>query len=170
MCAWRFPDTKEHGNVPCMQQRSAKKMTEAEAKKTYKAQLTEMLALYNEAKWTPGQHKGKCAEDVMEEEVPPKHWVIVRRLLIDEVRYSDKATTCNFCNQKFESHRQMVAHRGHQHPERLKKWRNRGIPRDYRAGVQITYIMRKYGIRRADCYKVLADNNVPLREEVERYE
>ena len=140
-------------------------MTEAQAAKVYKKQLSTMLKLYDTAKWTPGQYKGRCAEDVMDEEVDPQHHVIVRRLLIDEVRHSAKATTCNFCNERFDSHNKMVAHRGHQHPERLKKWRNRGVPKDYKDGSQVGYILKKYGLRRSDFYKILGNNNVTLRSE-----
>tara|TARA_R110000824_G_scaffold46170_1_gene132972 strand:- start:507 stop:953 length:447 start_codon:yes stop_codon:yes gene_type:complete len=138
-------------------------MTEAEASEVYSEAIAKMRDLYDTARWQPGRYTGRCSEDVMEEQVPEKHWIVVRRVLIDSIRHGAKESTCNFCRVQFSSHNKMLAHRGHAHPEQLERWRQRGVPQDYRAGVQVQYILKKYGLRRSVFYKILDDHNITIR-------
>ena len=138
-------------------------MTEAEASKVYGNAIAKMRKLYDKARWQPGRYKGRCSEDVMEEEVLQEHWTVVRRVLIDSIRHGAKESTCNFCRVRFPSHNKMLSHRGHAHPVELERWRQKGVPRDYREGVQVQYILKKYGLRRSAFYKILKDNNISIR-------
>ena len=138
-------------------------MTEAEAREAYGEAIAEMRKLYDMAKWRPGRYEGRCAEDVMEEDVPQQHWIVVRRVLVDEIRHGEKDCTCNFCGVTFESRNKMLTHRGQSHPERLERWRMRGVPKDYKNGIKVQHILKKYGLKRSSLYKILDDKNIPLR-------
>ena len=142
-------------------------MTSDQAEAQYGDQIRRMTDLYMANKWTPGNEKekdSKCAEDIMEAEVPEKHWIIVRRVMMDAIRKQEDDSTCIFCGEKFDTQHYMLSHRGMMHKEEVEHWRMTGIPADYKANMMMQRIMQKYNLRRSSVYRYLNATNTELRE------
>jgi len=140
-------------------------MTSEEAAIQYADQIKRMTDLYWKIKWGTKESKpDTCPEDIMEAEVPEKHWAPTRVVLIDGIRKCESDTRCIFCDKVFTSQHMMLSHRGQIHGEEVKAWRLEGVPRDYTAGMTIQGVMQKYNLRRSAAYKVLEETNTKRRE------